>query len=412
MPDNLRRYTVSAVVNTDTGELVGTPIIRPGHENYDSFGTVKPLADAEQFRWVHVWAPNEDAAAADEALTADLRSGGDRSRPVARALTGAAGLKPYGVAAVVDTGTGRPIGEPIVAEGHHAMAGATFVDRRGTRVRTANVWARDRADAVEQVFSTGPEARHVDQPRAVGSARGDPDAPGRDGGKDFAPAQREWSRIAGMPVATRAELVADTVWTREYPAAYRTTYTTAASRIAAAATEAAAANPGAWPTLHQLAAAAGDAISGLAPGHPAAPPADQHAVAAARTAAAAPGRLPPWQRVAELAADRARTAGALDGIVTATADILAGWRGRSGHAMAEDVVVQGRPAREWVAALLATVSRDTAAPVTVAAGRTAAQLAREDRAPGVTPMTADATSSRTRPAAPSAPASTPTRRMR
>jgi hypothetical protein len=84
MLDDLHPYTVSAVVNTDTGEPVGTPIVRAGYEDYDRFSTVNPLAANEQFRWVHVRAPNEAAAAATTALTADLRPGGDLSRPVAR----------------------------------------------------------------------------------------------------------------------------------------------------------------------------------------------------------------------------------------------------------------------------------------------------------------------------------------
>jgi len=409
MPDDLRRYTVSAVVNTDTGELVGTPIIRPGHEDYDSFHTVNPLAGNEQFRWVHVWAPNPDAAAAADALTADLRPDGSHTRPAARALTGAAGLKRYSVAAVVHTRSGRPIGDRVVAEGHHTLGGM-FARRRGTRAHTANVWALDRVDAVEQVFGADLAARRVAGSHAVGSARGDPDDRGQAVGLDTLVAQREWNRLAGMPATARAALVADTVWNRVYPPAYHAAYTAAAGRIAAAATEAAAANPGAWLTLHQLAAAAGQAISRLAPEHPAAPPADQRTVAAAQAAAAKPGPQPRWQRIADLATAGARTAGTQGGTLTAATDILTNWRAYRGHAMAEGVAVNGQPARAWVGELLATVNRDIAARATP--DRTAAQLASEDHAPGATSRTAGAPSSRARVAASPTPPSSTTRRTR
>ena len=142
MPDDLHPYTVSAVVETASGEVVGTPIVRAGHEDYDRFDSVEPLAATEQFRWVHVWARDRAAAAATDALTADLHPGADRSRPVVRALTGDAALKPYSVVAIVHTRTGRPIGEPVAAEGHHPLTGATFAGRRETRAHTAKVWAR------------------------------------------------------------------------------------------------------------------------------------------------------------------------------------------------------------------------------------------------------------------------------
>ncbi|GLI00910.1 hypothetical protein [Phytohabitans aurantiacus] len=410
MTDNLRRYTVSSVVNTDTGELVGTPVVRAGHEDYNTFHTVNPLAANEQFRWVHVWAPNPDAAAAADVLTADLRSGGDRNRPVARALTGAAGLKPFSVAAVVHARSGRPIGEPIVAEGHHALAGATFVGRWGTRAHTVNVWALDHAAAVAQAFGADPDSGRVPGSAGMGSARGDPTDRAQTGVPDTEMAQREWNRLAGMPAAARAVLVADTVWNRDYPPAYRTAYTAAAIRVAAAATDAAATNPGAWLTLHELSSVAGQAISRLAPDQPAAPPADQRTVAAAQAAAAKPGPQPRWQRIAALATAAARTAGVQAGTLTAATDILAGWRAYSGHAIAEGVTINGRPARAWIGELLAAVNRDIAAPA-AATGRTVAQLAREDQARGVfEPQAASAPNSRARTAASPAPASTTTRR--
>jgi hypothetical protein len=422
MSDNLRRYTVSAVVNTDTGELVGTPIVRSGHEDYETFHTVNPLAANEQFRWVHVRAPNSDAAATADALTADLRPGSDRTRPVARALTGDAGLKPYRVAAVVHTRTGRPVGGPVVAQGHHLLDGlvAAVFDafdrtlvgrqgRKGTRAQTAKVWARDGAHAIEQLFGADPAARRVTGPGAVDSARGDPADRGRAIGLDTLMAEREWNRLPGMPATVRAALVADTVWDRVYPPAYYAAYTTAASRVAASATEAAAANPGAWLTLHQLSAAAGQAISLLAPERFAAPPADQRTVAAAQAAAAKPGPQPRWQRIADLATAGACTAGTQAGTLTAATDILTGWRGYSGHAIAEGVTINGQPARTWIGELLATVNRDIATPA-AAADRTAARLAREDHAPGVSPQTASAPTSRARTAASPAPASTTTRR--
>ncbi len=411
MPDTLHPYTVSAVVDTTTGELLGTPIVRPGHEDYGGFDTVEPLATTEQFRWVHVWAPTEAAAAASDALTADLRPDGERARPVARALSGEAGLKPYSVAAVVHTRTGRPIGEPVAAEGHHSLAGATFVGRRGTRSHTANVWAVDAADAIAQVFTT-IAATNAAGLRSVAAARGDPPGPADVVALDaVAVAQREWNRLAGMPVAARAALVADTVWNREYPATYRTAYTAAAARVAAAATEAAASNPTAWIALHQLAAASGDALSRLAPDHPAPPPASHGTIAAAQFTAAGPGRQPPWQRVADVAAAGSRTAGTLAGALTATGDVLAGWRARSGHLLADGITVGAKPAGIWVADLLAAVNREIAAPV-AAAVRTAAQLAREDQASTVSPLTVGPVSSRARTAASPAPASTTTRRTR
>jgi len=415
MPDDLHPYTVSAVVETASGEVVGTPIVRAGHEDYDRFDSVEPLAATEQFRWVHVWARDRAAAAATDALTADLHPGADRSRPVVRALTGDAALKPYSVVAIVHTRTGRPIGEPVAAEGHHPLTGATFAGRRETRAHTAKVWALDATDAVEQVFGTDRAARNPAGLRLVEAARGDPTDPGQVVTLDAtAVARREWNRLAALPAGARAALVADTVWNREYPPAFRSAYTTAASRIAVEATEATAANPGAWTTLHQLAAAAGDAISRLDPDHPLPPPADHRTVSAARAAAGTPGQPPPWQRVADTATAGSRTAGTQTGTLTATADILAGWRDRSGPALAEGITVDGQPARAWIADHLAQVNRDIATqhaarPTPV---RTAAQLAREDQALGVSAMTGAAVSSRARIAASPAPASTTPRRTR
>lgn len=357
MPDNLRRYTVSAVVDTDTGLLVGTAVVRPGHEDYDAFHTVEPLAANQQFRWVHVWAPNIDAAADTEALTADLRPGGDRSRPVARAFAGDAGLKPYSVAAVVHTRSGQRIGEPVVAEGHHALGGM-FMGRRGTRAQLANVWARDAAAAIEQAFGAK-----------------------LNGTTDVA-LQRMWNRLAGMPADARAALIADTVWNREYPPAYHEAYITAATQIATAATEAAAANPGAWLALYPLAVAAGEAVSRLTPDQVPVPPADQRTVAAAHAAAEKPGPHRRWRRIADLATVGGRTAATLAGSLTATGDVLTGWRARGGRAMAEHATVYGTPAHTWVAELLASVNRDTAARVAdpTATPANAAELASQGTA--------------------------------
>jgi hypothetical protein len=214
-------------------------------------------------------------------------------------------------------------------------------------------------------------------------------------------ARQEWNRLAGMPSAARAALVADTVWNREYGPAYRTAYATAASRIAAAATQAAAANPNAWLTLHQLAAAAGEAISRLEPQHPAAPPADRRTVTDAQVHFLEPDQQPSWRRVATIAAAGARRAGTQAGTLTAATDILTGWRGRSGHALAEGGVVHGKPVRAWVGELLATVNREIATRAGAIPRRTAARLAREDHAPSVPSTTAGAVRSRIqRPASP------------
>jgi len=409
MSDDLHPYTVSAVVNTVTGELVGTPVVRAGHEDYDGFDSVEPLAATEQFRWVHVWARDRASAAATDALTADLRPGADPNTTVARTLTGDAGLKPYSVAAVVRTRTSRPIGQPVAVEGHHVLAGAAFVGRRGTRAYTAKVWARDEADAIAQVLTTNSSPHRAGRHEAAATARADP---GNVVALEAAVAQRQWERLAGMPAPARALLVADTVWSRVYPPAYRAAYTAAASRIAAAATEAAASNPGGWLTLHQLTASAGEAIIRLAPGYPDAPPADQRTVAAAQAAVTAPGQQTPWRRIAEVAATSSRTAGMQAGSLTATADILAGWRGRSGHAMADGITVDSKPARAWVNELLAAVNRETAGRVAVVPARTAAQRAREDQAPGVSSSTVGSVSGRAQPAQSPAPAPTTTRRTR
>ncbi len=167
MSDHVHPYTVSAVVNTTTGELVSPPQVRDGHEDYDAFSTAEPLAATEQFRWVHVWAPDRMAAAATDALTGDLRPGGDRTRPLARALDGDTALKPYTVAAVVRSRTNRPIADPVVIGGHHDLSGAAYAARWGTRSATAQVWALDQADAINQVFgSHRPGARTARDGRA------------------------------------------------------------------------------------------------------------------------------------------------------------------------------------------------------------------------------------------------------
>src|SRR6266536_5246299 len=107
MSDELRPYTVSGVVDTATGDLVEPPLVVNRHVDYDGFGSPEnPLKAGEQYRWVHVWATDRAAAEATDALTADLRPGGDRSDPQARALDGDTGLKRYTVAAVVRRGTG------------------------------------------------------------------------------------------------------------------------------------------------------------------------------------------------------------------------------------------------------------------------------------------------------------------
>lgn len=401
---DLRPYTISGVVDTETGALVGTPITRPGHEDYTGFDSVRPLRRTEQFRWVHVWARDPTTAAATDALTADLRPGGDLGQPVARALTGDAGLKPFTVAAVVRSRTGQPIAGPVAIPGHHNLEQAGYAGRR-TRSSTTRVWARDRADAIRQVF--GHEPAQTAPPSAVVR-------PVQPAGDDLEPSvEQEWHRLADRSAAERIKLVADDVWRRWYRPTYHSAYTAAASQIAAAATDAAVANPTAWTTLHQLAAAAGQAISAQHPEALLVPPADHRTLAAAESAAAAPNSAA-WQSVAAMAWTGSRAAATIAGTEHACADVLAGWRRRGGLATAEGTAVDGQPARAWIGDLLATLNRDAATDTTSALApvRTAAQLAREDQAPGAAPTTPAVVSNRARSAAVPTPSPTPTRRTR
>jgi hypothetical protein len=380
--ERLRPYTVSGVVDTATGDLVGTPITRAGHEDYRGFDTVRPLNPSEQFRWVHIWARDDAAAAITDALTADLRPGGNRSQPLARALSGTAGLKPFTVAAVVRRHSGRPIADPVAIAGHHDLDQAAYEGQR-TRSSTTHVWARSAADAIGHVFGSDRAGGvgSSDTVRPTGTVRAPEPA---DDANDTTPSVRdEWHRLADRSAAERIRLIADDVWRRWYPPAYHHAYVTAAGRIAAAATDAAVANPRAWMTLHQLAAAAGDAINQQRPEHVLVPPADLRTVAAAKSAATS-ANASPWQAVAAAARVGGRRAATLAGTAHASVDVLSGWRRRGGQTLAEGVTVADQPACAWVGKLLTAISRDAAAP----APRTAAQLAHEDQAPGTQPWTA------------------------
>jgi hypothetical protein len=232
-----------------------------------------------------------------------------------------------------------------------------------------------------------------------------------------AAAEREWRRLADLPTADRVALVADTVWGHAYPPAYRAAYIDAASQIGDRATQAANNNPGARQPLLLLYVAVVDAISQLNPGQPFTPPADHNTVAVTRAAADTPGRQPAWQRVADAAWVRGQTAGILHGTLTAATDVMTGWRAHGGDELAETVSIDGRPGRHWVATLLSTVNQAAAAPRSrntgIGAARTAAQLAREDQAPGVPAIPAALPAGRPRRALPAGPeATTSTRRTR
>jgi hypothetical protein len=225
--------------------------------------------------------------------------------------------------------------------------------------------------------------------------------------------RREWQLLDKLPSTARAARIADMVWQRGYRASYQSAYSAAASRIAVASAEAAVANPSAWAALHQLAVAAGEPIARMTADQPEAPPIDRRTAAATRAVAEFSDQQPAWRRIAERTWVRSWTAGTVAGTVTATADILVGWRARGGDGMAEDVLVNGRPARRWIADLLAAVNRDITAPHAAvgSVGRTAAQLAREDHASGVS-VTRGTAGGRSRQGASPSPAATTARRTR
>jgi hypothetical protein len=399
MSEELLPYTVSGVVDLAVG-MPTTPLhVSDGHHDYDAFSSAEPLASTEQFRWVHVFAADRAAAAAPDALVADLRPGTDHDGPLPRALAGQAGLKPYTVVGVVRRVTGRLAADPVVVPGHNGL-GAVFEGGWSTRSHLARVWARHETDAVHQVFGTGRAARadimasgqQADATAPIMS--GSEPAPARsaspsEGHRGTDEPQREWRRLEAVPLQARAELVADRGWQSGYSSGYPTAYTATAVRIAAAATDAAVANPRAWLTLQPLAVAASDAVARFRPGEQFAPPADRRTVASARAAAQAAigaGRQPA-PAVADVARSAGHTAGALAGTLTAATDVLIGWRARGGEALAGELTINGQPGRAWVADLLASTNRDTAAPFAPprsapSVGRlTAAQLARQDQTP-------------------------------
>jgi len=160
-------YTVSAVVDTASGELVGPPQVCAGHKDYaECIMAAAEPAHTTQFRWVHVYASDKDAAAAAAvtgALTADLRPGGDRSAPQARALHGETGLKKYTVIGVVNRFTGRLSADPQAVPGEH---GGVFYGQFWHQCLLVPVWARDAAAAIEEAF--GPVRRRR---RRLGGSR-------------------------------------------------------------------------------------------------------------------------------------------------------------------------------------------------------------------------------------------------
>jgi hypothetical protein len=223
-------------------------------------------------------------------------------------------------------------------------------------------------------------------------------------------AERQWRRLGGLPGAERTAAVTDAVWRHGYPPVYRAAYTHAASTIAAAATTAARANPAAWLPLHHLAAAAGTAISQIAPNRPLAPPADRATLDAARQAAVHEAATPPWQRIADATMTNIKRAALPDGAAAATTDILTGWRHRYGNTLANGIGIDGQPAAAWVNNLMDTVAGTASGPPSrgphtdgarTGTGRTAAHLARQDQAPGA--PTAQPSASRSRPRTPGQP---------
>lgn len=149
------------------------------------------------------------------------------------------------------------------------------------------------------------------------------------------------------------------------------------------------------------AAAAGTAISQIAPHRPIAPPADRATLDAAVQAAVHEAATPPWQRVADATQVGIKRAALHHGAAAATADTFTGWRNRHGEAVANGIGIDGQPATAWVNNLMATVSGNTSDTSSRRAhadtGRTAAQLARQDRAPGAPTAQPPAPGTRPRP---------------
>lgn len=188
-------------------------------------------------------------------------------------------------------------------------------------------------------------------------------------------ARREWVRRIDLPTAERAAHLAETIWQHGYPAVFGSVYTAAAFQIAAAATNALIANPHARATLQPLVEAASDAVARYAPGQPSPPlPTDDRTVAAVQDAAAHPGRAAPphWRHLLDAAWTGTRNAATLAGAMTATTDVLVGWRARGGHRHVVGVRIGGRTARAWVNDLIATAGRDAVAPLTAPGGQPAA----------------------------------------
>ncbi|MEN3308874.1 MAG: hypothetical protein V7603_5076 [Micromonosporaceae bacterium] len=194
--------------------------------------------------------------------------------------------------------------------------------------------------------------------------------------------RREWMRLADSSAATRITLVVDLVWQREYPAAYHAAYAGVASQITQEVARAAVANPHAWMTLHHLTGAAIDALTRRDTHTFLAPPADRRTLTAGRRAAEQSGQPEPWTAVAQAALAGTVTAARIAGALTAATDVVTGWRTRGGDRLAADALVDGQPARAWVADLLAGINRDTilAARPAAPAATTAAGLARQDTA--------------------------------
>jgi hypothetical protein len=315
-------------------------------------------------------------------------------------LTGAAGLKPYTVIGAVRRLSGR------LAEAPRAMAGhrnhePTMRGGWSTRARVERVWARNEADAVQQVFGAAG-TRHRDTAEATGTGRHRRDelvsrpvpvvpttppdsATGNDSSQH---AEREWQRLDALPLNARAKFVADGAWQNAYTGAYPSAYAATATRIGAIATDAATSNPAAWPVLYTLASAASDAITMRSPVDPLVPPADVRTLTSAQAAAQAAlhSRQSPAAAVADVAYTAGRAAGTLAGSLTAAADVLIGWRVRGGETFAADTTINGQQSRDWVTGVLAAVNREAARSIAThhvtppAAQPTAVQLARQDQA--------------------------------
>jgi hypothetical protein len=179
-------------------------------------------------------------------------------------------------------------------------------------------------------------------------------------------ARWDWLRLADQPLHARVTLVADQVWQSAHTIGYQSGYRTVTGQVAAAAEAAAPVGAAARLTLDQLAAAARHATkhSDARPHLP--PPADRATLRTAQRIAAdtcRSGQPQPWVPVADAVWAAGTRAGVLAGALTAATDVLISWRARGGNANTDRATIEHRPARTWVADLLAGINRDIATAV-------------------------------------------------